>query len=295
LAAGINSPSYLARSADRLFAVGEADGTVSEFSVSGDDLHFLGTQPVAGTFPCSIGVLDDGAAIGVACYGDGVIDVHPVIDGGMLAKTSQSLRGEGSSIRPQQEGPHAHDVLQVDATTVLTTDLGTDHVYIHTLADGTLTRTGSVAVPAGSGPRDLVLHPSGAVWVLAELSGELIVLEPSAEGYELAGSVPLPGAEEGDHASAVAPSADGRFVYVGLRGSNRISLLTSSTDGRRFEPIGYVDCGGAWPRHLVVDGEFLRVANQLSNSVATFLLGDDGIPQPHSSLSVPSPTYLLLD
>jgi hypothetical protein len=43
-----------------------------------------------------------------------------------------------------------------------------------------------------------------------------------------------------------------------------------------------------------MDGEYLRVANQLTSSVATFTIGSDGLPVAHSSLPVPSPTYLLL-
>ena len=33
---------------------------------------------------------------------------------------------------------------------------------------------------------------------------------------------------------------------------------------------------------------------QLTNSVVSFRIGDDGIPQKVSSVAVPSPTYLLL-
>ena len=57
--------------------------------------------------------------------------------------------------------------------------------------------------------------------------------------------------------------------------------------------MGSVGSGGGWPRHLVIDGEYLRVANQLTNSVVSFTLGVDGLPVLHSSLVVQSPTYLL--
>jgi 6-phosphogluconolactonase (cycloisomerase 2 family) len=298
LASGADSPSFLAKSGDTIFAVGEADATVSAFRIAGDDLHFLGTQPTAGTAPCAIGTFADGTVVGVACYGDGVIDLHAVGESGALGKTFQSLRGSGSSIRPEQDGPHAHAVVPIGNDIVLTTDLGTDAVHIHRASPDGLARTGAVSLPAGSGPRDLHLHESGAVWVLAELSGELIAIAPidgNPYEFELVNSVPLPGADPADHAAGIAVSSDGRHVYVGLRGSDRIAIVAVNPDGRRFEPVGYVDCGGAWPRHLVVDGDFLRVANQLSNSVVTFEIPDDGIPILHSTLPVASPTYLLLD
>ncbi|HEY2644918.1 MAG TPA: beta-propeller fold lactonase family protein [Galbitalea sp.] len=295
VAAAADSPSYLTRFGDMLYAAGEGAKTVSGYRVLDDELHFAGVQDVAGEYPCSLAVLGDGALLAVACYGNGVIDVHPLGPDGHPLKTGQTLRGEGKGSRINQDGPHAHDILQVDASTVLTTDLGTDDVYVHALDGDLLARIGSVKLPTGSGPRDLFLHPSGVVWVLAELSNELYVLERGAAGFAVAASVPLPGSEEGDHAAAIALSDDGRYAYVGLRGTDRVSVLAVSSDGRTLTPVGSVGCGGGWPRHLVIDGPYLRVANQLTNQVVTFTLADDGLPVKHSTLVVPSPTYLLVD
>jgi 6-phosphogluconolactonase (cycloisomerase 2 family) len=44
----------------------------------------------------------------------------------------------------------------------------------------------------------------------------------------------------------------------------------------------------------VVDGAFVHVANQLSNTVATLQMGEDGSLTPHGTpVSVPSPTCLV--
>jgi 6-phosphogluconolactonase len=294
LAVAADSPSYLTSSGDMVYAAGEASNIVSAYRVVGDELHFLGLQNTAGVLPCALAVLGDRRALAVACYGDGTVDVHPLAADGALQKTAQSLRGEGKSSRINQTGPHAHAALQVDPTTVLTTDLGTEDVYIHSLDGDLLTRRGSVKLPALTGPRDLLLHPSGLVWVLGELSHEIFVLERDGEGYSIRGSVALPGAEDGDHAAALALSDDGQYAYVGLRGSDRIAVVAASDDGATLTPVGSVWSGGGWPRHLVIDGDYLRVANQLTNSVVTFTLGDDGMPVQHSTLVVQSPTYLLL-
>jgi 6-phosphogluconolactonase len=295
LSAVANSPTYLVRANDVIYAVGEGDASVSAFRVTGNELGFLGSQATAGTIPCSLAVLGDAVLLAIACYGDGVVDLHPLLPNGVIGKTSQSLLSEGKGVKPQQDRPHAHDALELDATTVLTTDLGTDRIFVHSLDSSGLTRTKSVWLPAGSGPRDLLLHPVGVVFALTELSNELLVLERTVDGVELVGSVPLPGAEPGDHSAALAITVDGRFVFAGLRGSNRVSVMAISGDGRHLDPIGFVDCGGAWPRHLVVDGPYLRVANQLSNSIATFKIGHDGIPVLVSSLEIASPAFLLLD
>jgi 6-phosphogluconolactonase len=293
LAVAAESPSFLASSGDTLYAVAEAAQVVSAYRVAGDELHFLGLQNAAGESPCAIGVLGERAALAVACYGDGTIDVHPVDQSGAVQKTVQSLRGDGKSSRINQSGPHAHAVLQVDATTVLTTDLGTDEVHIHSFDGEILTRTGSVTFPNGTGPRDLLLHSSGRVWVLAELSHQVFVLEQGAEHYVIVGSFALAGAEDGDHAASLAISEDGRFAYAGLRGSDLVSVMAVSGDGATLQQVGSAWSGGGWPRHLVIDGEYLRVANQLTNTVATFTIGEDGLPVAHSTLTVPSPTYLL--
>jgi 6-phosphogluconolactonase len=295
LAVATESPSYLARSGDVVYGVGEGAPSVSAFRVSGDALQFQGTQDAAGTSPCAIAILGDRALLVVACYGDGTVDAHPLAPDGVILKTGQTLHGEGAGSHPDQNGPHAHDVLAVDESTVLTTDLGTDDVYIHAFDGKVLTRAGRVKLPTGTGPRDLLLHPSGVIWVLGELSSEIFVLKREDENFLIVGRVALPGAEAGDHSAALALSSDGRFAYSGLRGSNRIAVLAVSADGATLTPLGSVDSGGEWPRHLVVDDGLLRVANQLSNTVVTFVIGDDGMPTRVSSLDVASPTYLLLD
>jgi 6-phosphogluconolactonase len=294
LAIAADSPSFLASSGDTLYAAGEGARVVTAYRIAGDELHFLGLQDTAGELPCALAVLGERVALAVACYRDGTLDVHPLSPDGALGKTGQSLRGVGKGTRINQDGPHAHAALQVDETTVLSTDLGTDDIYIHTLEGDTLTRVGSLRFPAGSGPRDLLLHPSGLVFLLSELSNEVFSLERTGDGYAIRGQVTLPGAEEADHAAGLALSADGHFLYSALRGSDQIAVLSVSDDGVTLTPVGAVSSGGGWPRHLVMDGEYLRVANQLTNSVATFTLGSDGLPTPHSSLVVHSPTYLLL-
>jgi 6-phosphogluconolactonase len=294
LAVAADSPSFLANSGDTLYAVGEGARVVTAYRIAGDELHFLGVQDTAGELPCALAVLGDRAALAVACYGDGTLDVHPLAQDGAIGKTAQSLRGVGKGTRINQDGPHAHAALQVDATTVLSTDLGTDDVYIHTLAGDLLTRTGSLRFPTKSGPRDLLQHPSGIVYLLSELSHEVFVLERQGDGYVISGQAALPGAEEGDHAAGLALSVDGRFLYSALRGSDQIAVLAVSEDGAKLAPVGSVWSGGGWPRHLVIDGEYLRVANQLTSTVATYTIGSDGLPVQHSSLAVPSPTYLLL-
>ena len=154
---------------------------------------------------------------------------------------------------PAQEGPHAHHVLPLADGRVLTLDLGTDRVYLHRWSGARLLRYDELALPPGTGPRDLLPLPDGRIALLGEWSCELLLLEPAGESFEIVQILALPGATAGeDQAAALGLSADGRFVFAGIRGSNRIASIALDADAAR--PVGWAPSGGDWPRHLVVDG-----------------------------------------
>ena len=277
LAAELDSPSWVTVDGDRVFAALEGAGALVELRLAGDRL-----EPVAhhltGKWPCHVAVVGDLPI--VACYGDGVVWTTA----GVLAGDAD--RGP----LPAQDGPHAHHVL-VLGERVLTLDLGTDRLYVHHVVDGALHRVDELALPPGTGPRDLLPLPDGRIALLGEWSCELLLLEPMGDTFEIVQIVALPGATQGaDQASGLALSSDGRFVVAGVRGSNRIATLEL---GDAVAPVAWAPSGGEWPRHLVVDGEFVHVANQLSNSIATLRLGADGSLTPVGEpVDVPSPTCL---
>ncbi|WP_181243134.1 lactonase family protein [Glaciihabitans tibetensis] len=304
-AAITESPSFLGLAGGVIYATGESGQVVSAFRRDGSALTPLGQQPAAGPFPCALAVVssDRGAShLVVASYGDGAIGVFPLDDAGSVLPLAQALRAEADEAHDAQhgpheaqDGPHAHDVLQVDASTVLTTDLGTDCVYVHTLGSApALTRVRDIRLAPGTGPRDLLLRPSGDVWVVGELSCQVVVLRPQNGEYSVVAQVQLPGAAAGDHASAIAVNSAGTHAYVGLRGSNRVATLRLNDSGA-LEPATFTSCGGDWPRHLVVVGEHLYVANQRSGTVSSFAVAADGALIAEGAIAVPSPTYLLAD
>ena len=268
------SPAFLARAGGTVLAALEGSQAVLE--VGGD------TWPTGGTWPCHIGV-----------YGDDVI-VTNYFDGTIGLRSGQVLAPEpGSGPHAAQQGPHAHCTVEIEAGVILSADLGADRIVIHSLLDGVLARTGSLALRPGTAPRDLLVSGS-LLYVLGEHGRTVTVAEWIDDALVLLDEVPLPGAAEGDQAAAIA-LANG-FLYVGLRGSNQIAVLRTSGDGRELEGLGSIATGGDWPRHLVIDGEFLHVANQLSSTVTSFRIGAGGIPIPVGEpCATPSPTYLLLD
>ena len=285
------SPSYLLQRGEHLYAVAEGAGTVDSFRRSGE--HALvrdGSAPSGGVWPCSLEFFAGGLA--AANYFDGSVALIGLADGAVSTLLAAD-QGDGTGPHERQGGPHAHAVFAVDESTLLSADLGSDRILVHGVG---LETAASLVLPPGTGPRDIVRHPSGLLYVLGELSNELFVLRWTGAELELVSSVALPGALEGDGGSAISFGAGGRHVYAGLRGSNRIATLRASDDGAQLEPLGWVSSEGDHPRHHAIDGDVLHVANQLSDSVASFRLGTDGLPRLIADpVRVPSPNYLLRD
>jgi len=279
-----DSPSYLAAHGDVVYAAAEATGRVEAYRRGeGFALELVASAVAGGVAPCHIARYGD--TVVAACYVDGALGV---LDADPLALV-QALDAHGGGPHPAQDGPHAHATFALDASTILSADLGADAVHVHTRAQGRLTRTRTIGLPAGTGPRDFLRHPSGLVLVLGELGLTVTALDDALETVAV---VELAGGEPGDHAAALSTSADGRFVYAGLRGSNRISIVEVA--GTSLNPVGFIDAEGDWPRHHVVDGDLMHVAHERSNSVASFRISADGIPRLISPpIRVPSPIFLL--
>lgn len=290
LAAEAASPSWIAVRGDRFVATLEGTGEVAWFARGADGWVADGVVSTGGMHPCHAAFLDDDT-VAVACYGDGAV---VVLRHGEDAP-AQRLDGAGSGPLAAQEGPHAHHVHVLPDGRVLTLDLGADRLHVHRRgADGLLERTDSIPLPEGTGPRDLLALPSGELALLGEWSCELLILDPAGSEFEIMQILPLPGATPGeDQAAALGLSIDGRHLFAGIRGADRIAVVALEADGARA--VGSVPSGGRWPRHLLVDGELLHVAHQLSNGVATFRVGSDGIPVEIGSVATPAPTCIIAD
>jgi len=279
------SPAFLAATHDTLFAALEGEGQI--VAIDRETHTVIGRAASGGVWPCHIGIYGDTLVVANYFTGSlGVLVREPLALG-------TAIGSEGSGPHAAQDGPHAHASIEVEPGVIVTADLGADLLLVHTLADGELVRTGSFALPAGTGPRDLALHPSGLLYVLGEHSRTLLVLDWRAGELQFVDSIAVPGAEPTDQGAGLVIS-DAGVIYTLLRGSNRIAVIGASADGRELAGIGSVSSEGDWPRHLALDGRVLHVANQQSNSVASFAIGDDGIPALIAPpTAVASPTYLL--
>jgi 6-phosphogluconolactonase len=304
VAARTPSPSFLVQhpALPVLYAVNElTDGTVSAFAVGVDaSLTPLAVQPTGGADPCHLAVTADGRHLVVANYTGGSVSVHPLDDDGAPGPRSDLLRLDGAGpVAGRQEGPHAHMVApDPNGLDVLVVDLGSDRVW-HTRLDPNSGRLAVlpplVTAAPGTGPRHLVRSADGALLVVGELAGVVSWYRADDAGgpWRRAGEVPASTAAGPNQPSEITIGRDGRFVYVGNRGPDTVSAF--AWDGGRLTPVAEVPTGGAWPRHVVLIGGHLYVANERSHNVTVFRVDpDSGVPDAQGEpVSQPSPTCVL--
>jgi 6-phosphogluconolactonase (cycloisomerase 2 family) len=132
------------------------------------------------------------------------------------------------------------------------------------------------------------------VYLVGELTANVIALRPGPQGWDVIGSVPTTTTpRESAMPSEIAVSPDGRWLYVANRGPATIAVFSLAHEVPTL--VGEVPAGGSWPRHFVLVEPFVYVANQLSHTVAVFHLDPaTGMPSPTGDvLATPSPTCLL--
>ncbi|QKW15949.1 MULTISPECIES: lactonase family protein [unclassified Micromonospora] len=297
------SPSFLARHPrlPMLYAVNELPtGEISAWRVGADgELDAAGTQPTGGADPCHLAVTPDGGHLVVANYSSGSVTVFPLDADGVPGARTDVVAHQGHGPDPErQEQAHAHMVVPgTDGAPLFAVDLGTDSIYRYDLdAAGALSPRGArVRTAPGVGPRHLARHPDGRrCYVSGELDGSVLTYEVAGDGgLQELGRVEA--SSRGGHVqpSEIAVGADGRFLYVANRGVGTITVF--ALGAKLPEQVAEVDTGGEWPRHFVIIGEHLYVADERADMVRIFLLDrETGVPAPLGEpLVVASPTCVL--
>ena len=240
-----------------------------------------------------------------ANYDDGsVAGVGATVDAKGRRTTAMArplmLRAPGGEVgskvvAERQASPHAHCCLPVvpkghAEQHVLVADLGADTVaqYAPGAGGAQLRLVGSLAAPAGAGPRHLAAAPDGAhAYCVCELDNTVLVLRLHADRPpELKQRVALLAADGGagagaggaakrgkkaadrtpppaSFASAIVASRDGRHVYAAVRGADLIVALQTAQGGARLAVVSRTPSGEAadlagpdetcWPAHTPRD------------------------------------------
>ncbi|MEV0806144.1 lactonase family protein [Micromonospora sp. NPDC050200] len=299
-----DSPSFLVRHPvlPVLYAVNELpEGRISAFRVGRDgELTALGVRPTGGADPCHLAVAPDGRHLFVANYGGGSVAVLPLDAQGVPGERSDLVVHQGHGPDPErQDRAHCHMVSpDPGAGPLLAVDLGTDSIYRYDLdADSgrLVPRAPRIRTAAGTGPRHLARHPDGRrCWVAGELDATVTAYESTPEGaLHQRGRVDASGRAGHVQPSEIAVGPDGRFLYVGNRGTGTVSVF--ALDGELPRLVAEVDTGGEWPRHFVLTGAHLYVADERADMVRVFRVDPgSGVPEPVGEpVPVPNPTCVL--
>jgi 6-phosphogluconolactonase (cycloisomerase 2 family) len=300
-----DSPSFVAvhPTLPIVYAVGERAQTVQAYRRTTEfGLEALGNAQGAGEAACHVAVDPLGRFLTVACWGDGQVLLYELDhDGAMTGRfpAAPSVDPHGSLTPGAARQSRAHTSLMLSDGRIMTTDLGHDTLRVWQYEPGAgLNADHEVALPFGCGPRHLVQHANGSVFVVSEYSIEVFVVRAEAGTFELVSRGPATsgGSIQNDSAAEICLSQDGNHAYIGVRGSNLISVLQVTPDGTALSPIKDFPSGGDWPRHHLVRGQWLHVAHERSDDISTFTLDTvTGLPGPLvHTLRTPSPTALVL-
>lgn len=303
----VASPSFLARHPSQpvLYAASESTGSVHALAVDdGGVLTALGQPGSASALVCHVAVDPEGDFLVACCWGDGAVLLFELEPDGSLGR--RHAAPDSGDPYGQDRQSRAHSCLMLGDGRFITAEMGHDLVrFWRFTGEHGLESHGAVKLPHGSGPRHFARSSDGRVYVNTEYTAEIAVLAPDARAQglvaetepwlELLGMFPVSaaGVQAGDAAAEICLDRSERYLFVGVRGSNRVCRLELNEDGNP-EPSGEFSCGGDWPRHHCIDADRLVVALQRSDALAVFTLDADGNPTgPPRLLPTGSPTCLL--
>jgi 6-phosphogluconolactonase len=287
-ATGVKNPSFLTVSEDSrpvysVNEVGGGKGSVSAFSfdVRTGKLDYINSISSGGNGPCYISVDKTNKFAFVGNYSGGSLAAIPIKSDGSLGPSIQSIRHEGKSIAPEQEGPHVHAVvLSEDNKFLYVPDLGTDKIHVYHV-DVTKPNPLSSSNPAyiqvnqGSGPRHFTFHPNHKfAYSIQELMGTVTFFEYDNGKLNAKQSVDLVSKDYKGAADAadIHISPDGKFLYGSLRGNINELVIYAIDDKGMLNYVDRQSTLGKAPRNFAMDptGSFLLVGNGGSDEVVIF-------------------------
>ncbi|HEV3045024.1 MAG TPA: beta-propeller fold lactonase family protein [Roseiarcus sp.] len=289
------NPSFLVRNGEAglLWTVTEPEyggEVVCYREGAGGALALVGQLSSGADAPCHLAI-DWRRRLGfVAHYHGGRVATLSLADDGgprqSLALTAPPAMARGEDRSGARAHPHAS--LPLADGEFLVTDTGRDLVLLYKLS-GEPSTSGvelldALPLPEGSGPRHMA-HRTGAgvVFVSNQNSGGVSIIARIMTGngprLEFRGVAPAPGlgrARPVPSEIAVHPISD--CVYLANRMDNSLSVFSIESESGELAARGCIDVMGRNPRHFGIspDGRFLIAANQDSDDLAIFRIGEGG-------------------
>lgn len=287
----ITNPSFLTVSANGSYIYACTDtklpnaGSVSAFKFDSlrAKLTFINKQPSGGENPVYITTNKNDELIINANYTEGTISVFTSNPNGSLNPYKQLIKLEGSSInKVRQDKAHVHAaVFSPDFNYLFFPDLGSDKIRVFKV---NLTDTIPLKAEekldftaiAGSGPRHFTFHPNQKfAYCIDELSGTVTAFKYQNGKLDSIQKIFSYSQLQEEYNSAdIHISPDGLFLYASNRldDENTISIFAINQLNGKLTLIHHQPTYGNHPRNFTLDatGNFLIVANQLSNSLVVF-------------------------
>ncbi len=275
---GLRNPSFLCAHPDLpvLYAV---HGDFSEISVFGIEptgrLQQHAELDTWGRNPVHLSLSHSLAWMLVANYASGNVVTMKVGEDGLLGRVAHRLALSGTcGPHPQQDGSHPHQVCPAPSGTFFgIPDKGLDQVFTLALNEdtGSLSIAAALPLPAGTGPRHMLWHPTLPIaYIVGELSRSVVGAHWNPATGELtplftASTVP-PGCSSGS-AAGIALSATGDHLFISNRGHDSVAAFPVAADGRLGTPTFMA--AGQTPRFIGLDpsGQLL-VAREDGHSIA---------------------------
>lgn len=163
-----------------------------------------------------------------------------------------------------------------------TCDKGLDMIYSYKIdyERRRIIRKAETDMPFGYAPRYLTFHPTLPVlYENNETSKWVYAFNYCKEtgGLKLINKLEMCPEAERAMPSDIVITPDGRFVYVSVRGVNKIVCYATDSETGAISEVGTYATGSG-PRGLCVspDGRYVLSANSDDNTITTFAIGEDG-------------------
>lgn len=307
------SPSFLAFSKDKqtLYAAlelaqfqDEEGGGIAAFAITDQGLQALNEKPTHGAHPCHVYTSADGLSVVASNYSGGNFMLYKLAEDGSLGDAAQFVQHQGSSVNPvRQKAPYLHSCgISNDNRYLYAADLGTDRLVCyryHPDSDQPLheQRSSTYNSKPGSGPRHFIFSADGRfAYLLNELNHSLDVLAYGAEDGSLkllqsVSTLPNDASGEGNTCADLHLTPDGRLLYASNRGHDSLAAYAVDQSSGLLETLSIQTSGGKVPRSFLIEpaGHYLVVANQESDNLVSYLIGDEGSLTEVDRMEVGSP------
>lgn len=226
---------------------------------------------------CHISYRESSRTIYVSNYGEGALNVYHFSPEEKLTHL-QRIEHHGSSVHENQESPHVHYAgVSRDESHLYVCDLGTDKVSTYLIdSQGKLTLEHELHLPAGTGPRHLVKHPTeNYVYIIGELDNTTTAAklndDASLSIFQCVPNIPEEFKQTASGA-AIRITRDGRYLYTSTRYHDVITVFSINQINGHLEHIQTVSSVGKVPRDFILDKteKYLLAAHQDSDYISLF-------------------------